>query len=178
MHNRHHRPHHPPSLSTIWSRLSKAAANKTKTRVGERAKKVGGKTVMTVVRHDGSPGAHVQLRRDLRFISPPAAPAPAVHPRMAGGLGEPSTIADVWPEGEEVILDQDNAIDRKEEFKGKALEEARDLIQSVTEGVTTDEGGPWNQVEKGKAIEEFSNLITESEDVAGKKTAVESEDEH
>lgn len=138
----------------IWSQLSSTTTSKVNTEIGGRSLRAArNRTVMTVSHDEGTQGVHVQLRREFRFVSPPAPETPVfAHPRRIGQLIEPIEIRDAPTEDEARAMDQDGRlVTREEKGKGKAVEKAVAKVASdmhaETEGLTTAGGNPEEQVD-------------------------------
>lgn len=120
----------------------------------------GNKTVLTVVQSEGAQGVHVHLRRDFRFVSPPA-PAPSpVRLQTVGSLIQPGTPKDGPDEGEEALpTDGENALGRMEKGKEKAIKDDGEIIQPVLEG------SPADQFEEEKANDKYAYQVQPESEV-------------
>lgn len=147
----------PTSLSKmlfdwpIWSQLSSTTTSKVNTETGGRSlRAMRNRTVMTVSHDEGTRGVHVQLRREFRFVSPPAPETPVfAHPRRSDQLIEPVELRDA-PTAR-------RGVDRIEKGKGKAVEIIASDHHTGTEDMKMSGGNPAVGIEEVKASEEVTD---------------------
>lgn len=162
----------PTSLSKMlfdwpmWSQLSSTTTSKVNTRTSDRPSKTArNRTVMTVSHDEGTQGVHVQLRREFRFVSPPALEQPVFErPRKADQLIEPGQVRDAQTEDEVLNMGEVSMfVDRMDKGKGKAVEQAVEKVGSDirihthAQIMTTALGSPAERPDKGRATEEAEN---------------------
>lgn len=108
---------------------------------------------MTVSHDESTRGVHVQLRREFRFVSPPAPETPAfVLPRRADQLIESVELRDDPTDAES------SRVDRIEKGKGKAVEKIASDHHTKTEDMKMSGGNPAVGIEKAKAAKKVTDI--------------------